>query len=338
MNAGADGVLLIRADAGATIGMGHVLRCLALAQAWQDRGNTVVYATVALPPRARLRLEKEGVMVVEAEVTPGSAADQEWTIELAQTLGARVVVDGYAFGPRYANRLVDAGLRVLLLDDDGEDGPIRALVLNQNLHGHTELYPNATGGVLVGLAYALLRRELRGVRRAPMTVPEHARTALVNFGGADPASLSAPAAQCLLDAGLEEVHVVLGPAARPIELSASALKVHIDPPNFFEIAAAADLGVLAAGSSVWEMAYLGVPMALVSTVANQVANHAVVVAAGLAVGLGDVQAFAARRAESTEILTRFAADSAQRRDLRQRGRERVDGQGAARVAAALAAM
>ena len=37
-------MLVIRADAGADIGIGHVMRCLALAEAWQDAGGKVVFA------------------------------------------------------------------------------------------------------------------------------------------------------------------------------------------------------------------------------------------------------------------------------------------------------
>src|SRR4051812_5119051 len=115
--------LLIRADGGREIGTGHLMRCLALAQAWQDAGGAVQFVTPPGLQGIHSRLISEGMDVTCLEAPAGSTEDAQTTASLAMDSGAEwAVVDGYAFGEAYQVTLREAGLRVLMLDDYGHAG------------------------------------------------------------------------------------------------------------------------------------------------------------------------------------------------------------------------
>ena len=57
-------LILVRADAGAAIGSGHVVRCLSVGTVLRDRGATVVFATRS-PATLRDRIAGAGIDVVE---------------------------------------------------------------------------------------------------------------------------------------------------------------------------------------------------------------------------------------------------------------------------------
>ena len=53
--------LIIRADSTAKIGTGHIMRCLALAQAWQDQDGKVTFISHCESDALRHRLIEEGM-------------------------------------------------------------------------------------------------------------------------------------------------------------------------------------------------------------------------------------------------------------------------------------
>jgi UDP-2,4-diacetamido-2,4,6-trideoxy-beta-L-altropyranose hydrolase len=330
-----DEVLVIRADASATIGVGHVMRCLALAEAWLESGGRVTFAMKAVPEALAARIERAGARVTRVETADDAA-------QIARGLGARfAVVDGYHLGAAHQEALAGVGARLLVIDDAGETATkAAALVLNQNAHASKSLYGALGSGaeLLAGPSYALLRREFRDSAGARVTA-EHARRVLVTFGGADTAQLSPLALEALAPLDGLDVLLVAGAAnPRASELRApegarARVRVAVDASDMAEKMRWADLALIAAGTTTWELAASGVPIIALFTAENQRGVAAAIKDLGFGESLGDATGVTAKVIR--DAVSRLAADAEVRCRMARRGREVVDGQGAQRVCAAM---
>jgi UDP-2,4-diacetamido-2,4,6-trideoxy-beta-L-altropyranose hydrolase len=332
--------LVVRADASPSAGTGHLMRALALAQAWRDRGGEATWLLAEAPEALRRRIEDEGIQVHDLAADDATALRSE----LDADERAVAVLDGQAFDRRYLAALGPVSRRVLVVDDAADRGAYDVgLVLNQNAHADRAAYPaEAPARFLLGTSYALLRREFRP---DPPTraVPLRARHLVVAFGGADPSGMSRRALSAL--AGLPEdvrrgleVRLVVGAANPDADRFANlardlapGLRVDVqrdvtDMPGLF---AWADLALTAGGSAVWEMARMGLPPLVVETVPLET-----LLASGLArVGLGELlgRADALDDATISATVARRIDDEAWRRSTVDLGRRLVDGNGATRV-------
>ena len=158
--------LLVRADASANIGAGHVMRCLALGKAWQVSGGRVTFCCAEVLPALQQRLRQEDIEVITIDAQAGTGSDMEQTAELAKRLHAMwLVVDGYRFDPDYYRQLRLRGLHTLAIDDDGRfDDYCADVVLNQNASASEAMYKNRQPytKLLLGSAFVLLRPEFIG--------------------------------------------------------------------------------------------------------------------------------------------------------------------------------
>ena len=206
-----DQTLVVRADANARIGAGHVMRCLALAQAWQDDGGRAIFLMAPNAPSLEKRLKSEATEVIRVAIQPGSADDATQTAHLARQMGALwVVVDGYHFDADYQRIIKDAGLRLLFVDDHGHSARYYAdIVLNQNLHAHRGLYANREPytRLLLGTRYVLLRREFLNWRGWKRRIAEVAHNVLVTMGGSDPYNVTLKVIQALQRLKLSDIEI-----------------------------------------------------------------------------------------------------------------------------------
>jgi len=338
------GTLLIRADADAVIGTGHVMRCLALAQAWQDAGGLVAFACADLPDSLFERLKAEKCNVHTIEAARGTDRDVEETRRLAESIHPRwLVLDGYDFAPAFQLALRDVDWRLLFVDDDGRhDAYHVAVLLNQNAGAAAVSYGRRTHGarLLLGCQYAMLRREFLQVTPRVATSQSVSRI-LVTLGGADWGNVTerllTTLSPCLPSDC--QIHALIGPAnphadaMRRIAATNQQVILHFAPANLPSIMVECDLAITAAGSSVYELGYLGVPMLVVVTADNQRPIAAALDHLGAAIRVDELgRNPTADLPSALEFLLR---DSARRAECLGKFRQLVDGQGARRVVAVL---
>jgi UDP-2,4-diacetamido-2,4,6-trideoxy-beta-L-altropyranose hydrolase len=334
--------VVFRVDASTFIGTGHVMRCLALAQAWRRTGGSAIFASAEIAAALEVRLRGEGFQTVGLSVTPGGVEDAAITVELARKQNASwIVADSYKFGMDYQRILKAAGLNLLFLDDYGHAGDYDAdFILNQNLTADAALYARRSPRtrLLLGTRYVLLREEFLHGRDWKREIPSVARKVLVTLGGADPDNVTGKVIQALR--GLDvEVKIVVGGSNPHLEQirsqvsslspDSSSLALLTDVTNMPELMAWADVAIAAGGSTSWELAFMGLPGLVIVLADNQLEVAASLERAGVAVNLGEQ-----KRLEITgvaEAVQALLANHPRRENMSRRGRQLVDGRGAQRV-------
>lgn len=339
------GAMLIRADAGPEIGTGHVMRCLALAQAWQDRGGRTVFLMAQATPAIRERLSRESCEILLCDAVVGSANDACGTLDAARRLECEwLVLDGYQFDSAYGAGLSGRGFGVLYVDDSGKGQHSADIILNPNLTAAESQYKMRSDEtqLLLGTNYSLLRREFRNWSGWRREIPPIAREILLTLGGSTPE----PLALCILEAlgqvkhQFERAVFVLGASSGELESLQYAAEQMKDetcfvraPTDMATLMAKADVAIAAAGSTCWEMCFMGLPALIVDVAENQTAEAMELHRQGYAkyLGSGSTLTPGTLAAELSELLA--ARDG--RRKMAERCRKLVDGRGAERVAAAM---
>lgn len=338
--------LVIRADADLKIGTGHVMRCLALAQAWIDRGGKVRLVGSVGSDELAARIAKEGVSLEKTAGEPGSRSDAKWTAKLADEAGADwVVIDGYQFDHVFQKTLLDQGRRLLALDDYGHLEAYSAdLIINQNLGAGSSLYLErpSDSKLLLGTSFTLLRREFWPWVEWEREIPDTAVRLLVTLGGSDPDNVTETVLRSLARVDNEELDVVclVGANNQHLERLQAvsselplSIKLIVNAYEIPDIMAEADLAISAGGSTCWEMAFMGLPAIVLLTADNQRDAMAALDHQGAIRNLGWHET--AGFYEMTGQIKYLIQDAKVRRAMSVAGRRLVDGLGVQRVIQAM---
>jgi CMP-N-acetylneuraminic acid synthetase/spore coat polysaccharide biosynthesis predicted glycosyltransferase SpsG len=324
--------ILFRADGSAGIGMGHVYRSLAIADALRETSR----AEIAFLMSAE---HSEGIVTVSRSGYPVRVAGDgrlETYLEHLRDFSPEILINDLPrLEERYLRALSHLGATTVnLVDtlDDLERAGHYAQVIVSVMNEDRETPENFYGGP----AYAILRSHFRDKEKE---IREQARLVLLTFGGSDPQGLTLKAARALQKLpDPVEVVAVAGPAfsyRREFEELAGGLRRPVPLINeagghIADLMLEADVVVCSGGMSVYEIAALGTPGIVLAQNAREesrmreFARHETVEFLGLGTEVDEAAILSSVRS--------LLADPSRRREMGSKGRGLVDGLGAARAA------
>lgn len=170
--------ILFRADAGSTIGYGHFIRTLALADMLKDEFDCY-FATVRPTPFQTREMNR----ICKTITLPEGDLHYDYFLSLLK--GTEIVVlDNYFFSEAYQLRIKEIGCKLVCIDDLHDKHFYADIVINHALGVTPDDYSGESGTkYLLGFKFALLRREYL-FEKKPKKQKRYG--CLILMGGADP--------------------------------------------------------------------------------------------------------------------------------------------------------
>jgi UDP-2,4-diacetamido-2,4,6-trideoxy-beta-L-altropyranose hydrolase len=270
--------IVFRADASREIGGGHIIRCLTLADKFEEAGFDVAFVCCSESLAIVPRLDGREILQASGHV------DQD--VQLMRNrwpLGVGVlIVDHYELDATFERACRGWTKRIVVIDDLA-DRPHDCDLLVDTTIGRSindyRQWVHEAALVLVGPEFALLRpeyaaqRKRSSERRLNTMNPDRVMVAL---GLTDVGGKTIEIVDSLLDcAQVAQIDAVVGnvaPSKLDLQRRAASeprLKVHVDISHLAEIMAYADLAIGGAGTTSWERCCLGLPSVTLVLADNQ---------------------------------------------------------------------
>lgn len=346
--------IVIRTDASARIGSGHVMRCLTLADRLAQDGAEVRFVCREHPGHMIDLVESKGFAVIRLPCPQEDDSLQGYTAwlgvsqrdDVAQTVQGLsgtaadwLVVDHYALDAQWEAQMCQHAARLLVIDDLANRRHYCDVLLDQNLvadieHRYDHLLDSNTIRLL-GPSFALLQPNyaaLAATRAAPgKAVPR----VLIFMGGADRGT-TLKAVQGVLGINRPDIKcdVVLSranpdfPEIERLVANSPHIQIHGPLPSLAPLMAQATLAVGAGGATSWERLCLGLRAVVVILEDNQQAVTEELERCGFVRVAGEAASVTPDDLQRAIQLELEKGLSALHTDI-------VDGRGAERVAAVL---
>ncbi|MFW6040856.1 MAG: UDP-2,4-diacetamido-2,4,6-trideoxy-beta-L-altropyranose hydrolase [Thermoplasmatota archaeon] len=339
--------IAFRVDGGPKTGMGHLMRCLALANAFPEE-NKIVFITkseksvVDKLEHTRYDLvpiEKDIGCNEEAKLVGKILKENDTDIFIGDTYYSDESID---IDENYFLEIKSIVSKTVAISPKVSITLPFDIVINGNVFANELQYNTSNDNTkfLLGPKYALLREEFQNL--PDKDISEEVNNIIVTMGGGDPLNLTPKALEAIDKIDKDDIHVdvIIGPAVyemddilKAIEEMNLEVSLRFNPSKISEFMMKADIAVSAGGSTLYELAVTGTPAVVLLQAGNQLPVADAMEKEGTIISLGfgnDVKI-----EKLTECIIDLLHKPNKRKKMSRKGKELIDGLGAKRCVNAI---
>ena len=343
-------MIIFRADGNSRVGLGHVMRCLSIANAFRNAGENCLFVTA--DSKLCKVIEKRGHENVVLDTQYNHMEDElEIFKQVIDKSHVNVVfVDSYYVTEQYLNNLMQfcssRCIKLVYLDDVLAFPYPCDVLINYNIYADYKAYntlykDRILPHFMLGTKYAPQRAEFQNL--ADRKVKEEAKDILISTGGADSEHIGLEIVKAIYahpEWGEHHFHLVVGmmnsdkEKLDSISEEIANITVYNNVEKMAELMKSCDVAISAAGSTLYELCSTQTPTITYILADNQIPGAKGFENAGVLSCAGDL-----REKGVTALVEKMIKDAVAlcddyfyRNEMAHKMKKVIDGKGAERIA------
>ena len=337
-------MIVFRADGNAIIGMGHIMRCISIANQAKKMGHDCLFIIASGDCERIISAAGHSVKVIDSDYLNWRDGELDFVFDYC--IPDMMIVDSYYINTEFMVGLHDKckknETKLVYIDDRCLEAYECDVLINYNVFASNMDYGSLYGNngipkMLMGTKYVPLRDEFSEKKR--MELSKFGKNILISTGGADSEHLTSALLQVASEYKDFDFHVVVGMMNEDRDiLKAEALNcrnifIYENVDNMSELMLSCDLAISAAGSTLYELCAMQTPTITYVLADNQVPAAEMFDDEGVILNCGDIRKLG--KDELAKKLIKEAAalarDYSKRQDIYEKMIRYVDDGGARRI-------
>lgn len=335
----------IRTDANETIALGHLMRCLAIADAVKMLGEDVTFIKADNYESIRIVEAGHAVICLNSDWNDMEGELPTLKTYITDDMISAILVDSYQVTTKYMEELHQL-VKVFYMDDLANQAYFVDAVINYAFADYSKvyekLYSDYPTKCLLGSRYVPIRKAFQELK--PREIQNKVSDILVTTGGADPyhiLSLVATRIATNLKYQNTMFHFVIGAFVEECEVDLIIrkakrqrnIKYYRNISNMEELMQRCDIAISAAGSTIYELCACQTPTVCFAFADNQLPGLAIMRQADVLRAIGDIRYKSTNQIASELVNNMDELQSVQIRETYAKRMHSVtDGKGAIRLA------